>query len=403
MEMTTLGELINLQRGYDLTESQRRPGSVPIVGSAGVHGYHDTARVKGPGVTLGRSGASFGKTTFIREDFWPHNTTIFVTDFKGNDPLFISYLLQSLDFSSLNSGSAQQSLNRNFVYPVPVRKFPLPAQRRIASILSAYDELMENSQRRIRILESMARTLYREWFVHFRYPGHEHVPRVDSPLGPIPSGWEVKKLESLIVAHIGGGWGKETADEDHTEPAWVIRGTDIPNARSSQVTGVPHRFHTVSNLRTRRLQAGDILFEVSGGSKDQPVGRSLLITQQLLSALGDESVICASFCKRVRPDSAGYGSELLYLSFVEGYDSGEIEQFQVQSTGISNFKWTEYIAKTERVIPPAPLRVQFRERVGPLFAQIATLGLKIQNLRQTRDLLLPRLLSGQVELEALRP
>jgi len=403
MEMTTLGELISLQRGYDLTEPQRRPGTVPIVGSAGVHGYHDTAKAQGPGVTLGRSGASFGKVTFIREDFWPHNTTIFVTDFKGNEPLFVRYLLESLDFSSLNSGSAQQSLNRNFVYPVPVKKFALPVQRRIAGILSAYDELMENSQRRIRLLEAMARALYREWFVHFRFPGHEKLPRVASPLGDIPQGWEVKPLESLMLDHIGGGWGKETADEDHTEPAWVIRGTDIPDARSSRVADVPHRFHTVSNLRTRRLQAGDILFEVSGGSKGQPVGRALLVTPQLLSALGDESVICASFCKRVRPDASGYGFELLYLSFVEGYESGEIEQFQVQSTGISNFKWTEYIAKTERVIPPAPLRVRFRERVAPLFSQIATLGLQIQNLRRTRDLLLPRLLSGGLALKNLTP
>jgi type I restriction enzyme S subunit len=270
-------------------------------------------------------------------------------------------------------------------------------QRRIGAILSGYDELMENNQRRIRLLETMARALYREWFVHFRFPGHEKLPRVASPLGNIPQGWAVKPLESLMVDHIGGGWGKETAEEDHTEPAWVIRGTDIPNARSSQVADVPHRFHTVSNLRTRRLQAGDILFEVSGGSKGQPVGRTLLVTPQLLSAFGDDSVICASFCKRVRPDATNYGSEILYLSFLEGYESGEIEQFQVQSTGISNFKWTEYIAKTERVIPPAPIRSRFRERVAPMFSQIATLGLKIQNLRKTRDLLLPRLLSGQIQ------
>ena len=180
--MTTLGSLLSLQRGYDLTESQRRPGSVPIVGSAGIHGYHDTAKAKGPGVALGRSGASFGKVSFVREDYWPHNTTIFVTDFKGNDPVFIRYLLESIDFSSLNSGSAQQSLNRNYVYLVPVRTFPLPTQRRIAGILSAYDELIENSQRRIKILETMARSLYREWFVRFRFPGHESVPRVPSPL-----------------------------------------------------------------------------------------------------------------------------------------------------------------------------------------------------------------------------
>ncbi len=85
---------------------------------------------------------------------------------------------------------------------------------------------------------------------------------------------------------------------------------------------------------------------------------------------------------------------MLYLSFLEGYESGEIEQYQVQSTGISNFKWTEYIANVGRAVPPGPLRSRFREIVAPFFAQVATIGLQIQNLRRTRDLLLPRLLSG---------
>ena len=126
-------------------------------------------------------------------------------------------------------------------------------------------------------------------------------------------------------------------------------------------------------------------------------GASLLVTPELLATL-DGDVICASFCKRIRPDVEGYGSELLYLSFLEGYESGEIEQYQVQSTGISNFKWTEYIANTDRVVPPETLREQFRGHVAPLFTQIATLGRKIQNLRRTRDLLLPRLLSGQLNV-----
>lgn len=287
--------------------------------------------------------------------------------------------------------SGKQILDFEFELP------PLPTQQRITSILSAYDELIENSQHRIKILESLARTLYREWFVHFRFPGSESYSHVASAMGEIPQGWEIKKLEFLIENHIGGGWGKDIADDDHTQPAWVIRGTDIPAARSSQVTGVPHRFHTVSNLRSRKLAVGDILFEVSGGSKGQPVGRTLIITKELLSTL-EGDVICASFCKRVRPKADDYGSELLYLSFLEGYESGEIEQYQVQSTGISNFKWTEYIANIERVIPPAQLRSQFRSIVAPLFSQIATIGLSIQNLRRTRDLLLPRLLSGQIDV-----
>jgi type I restriction enzyme S subunit len=323
------------------------------------------------------------------------------------EPAFLNYFLNGPYVQSLiqakTNGATVPHLNMKDVRALPLPPLPpLPIQRRIAGILSAYDELIENSQRRIKILESMARGLYREWFVHFRFPGHESVPRVKSQLGEIPEGWEVKNLESLMTSHIGGGWGKEVPDDDHTEPAWVIRGTDIPDARSSQVAGVPHRFHTPSNLRSRRIAIGDILFEVSGGSKGQPVGRTLFITPQLMSAFNGD-VICASFCKRVCPNQKVYGGELLYLSFLEGYESGEIEQFQVQSTGISNFKWTEYIAKIVRVIPPEPLSSHFRNQVSPLFAEIATIGLQIQNLRRTRDLLLPRLLSGQIDVEAIAP
>lgn len=319
------------------------------------------------------------------------------------DPTFLHYYLCQDDVVSWITnqavGATMPNLNTGILRTVPVRFPSLPQQQRIAGILSSYDDLIENSQRRIKILEAMARRLYREWFINFRFPGHEDYQLLDSALGKIPEGWEVRSLQALMVSHIGGGWGKENLEEDYTDPAWVIRGTDIPNAKESGVEGVPRRFHIFSNLRTRRLVVGDIIFEVSGGSKGQPVGRTLLVTPQLLSAFGNESVICASFCKRIHPDRAGYGSELLYLSFLEGYESGEIEQFQVQSTGISNFKWTEYITQIERVIPPRQLRENFHVQVAPLFEQISTLGLQIQKLRRARDLMLPRLLSGQIEVE----
>ncbi|ACO31304.1 MULTISPECIES: restriction endonuclease subunit S [Acidobacterium] len=320
------------------------------------------------------------------------------------DPLFLFYALQS-DFAQSElkaraSGTTVLGIKQSELRRVRIPLFSLSAQLKIGSILATYDELIENNQRRIRILEQMARRLYREWFVHFRFPGHENHPRVPSPLGEIPQGWEVRNLECLMVHQIGGGWGKDVADDTYTEPAWVIRGTDIPGARSAQVDSVPYRYHTLSNLRSRRLQAGDIVFEVSGGSKGQPVGRTLLITPELLSAFGGDDVMCASFCKRIQPDQTAYGPEMLYLSFLEGYESGEIEQYQVQSTGISNFKWTEYIANTLRVVPPDSLRKDFQEIVRPLLREVATLGLKSANLRRTRDLLLPRLLSGQIKLEA---
>ena len=350
---------------------------------------------------------SYGNSAYVNrnEEFCLGQNTVCISpEHSRIQPNFLYFALNSDDLrnqiESLVGGASQGTISLKNIRKLQVPLPPLPEQRLIAGILSAYDELIENNQQRIRILEEMARSLYREWFVHFRYPGHESVLLVDSPLGQIPQGWEVKALGELMLEQIGGGWGKDVPDEKHTEPAWVIRGTDIPDARSCQVADVPHRFHSVSNLRSRRLQAGNIIFEVSGGSKGQPVGRTLLVTPQLLSALGDEAVICASFCKRICPDMPGYGSELLYLSFLEGYESGEIEQFQVQSTGISNFKWTEYLEKITRVISPESVRMRFRDLVKPMLSQAATLGLQTANLRRTRDLLLPRLLSGQVVLNS---
>ncbi|MBI4676608.1 MAG: restriction endonuclease subunit S [Elusimicrobia bacterium] len=236
---------------------------------------------------------------------------------KVIEPLYLHYYLRQEAvikwIANQAIGATLPNLNTSILRSVPVKVPPLPIQRRIASILSAYDDLIDYNLRRIKILEEMARSLYREWFVEFRFPGHAKVPRIASAIGPIPKGWEARPLEALMIAQIGGGWGKEAPEDDHSEAAWVIRGTDIPDGRRCQVSDVPYRYHTVSNLRSRRLERGDIIFEVSGGSKGQPVGRALFVSTQLLLAFGGESVICASFCKRISPDREKYGSELLYL------------------------------------------------------------------------------------------
>jgi type I restriction enzyme, S subunit len=96
---TNLGSVITLQRGYDLPQRNRRSGSIPIVSSSGIYDTHNQAQVHGPGVVTGRYG-TIGEVFFVKEDFWPLNTTLFVSDFKGNDPLFVSYMLRTIDFAS---------------------------------------------------------------------------------------------------------------------------------------------------------------------------------------------------------------------------------------------------------------------------------------------------------------
>lgn len=140
----TLGDFVSLQRGHDLTERDRKPGAVPVMGSAGHNGFHSQSLISGPGIVIGRSGASFGQAHYCEVDFWPHNTALYVTDFHGNDPLFAFYFLRSVDFSRHNSGGAQQSLNRNFIAPIPIITPPLPEQEVIAGALSDADALIES-------------------------------------------------------------------------------------------------------------------------------------------------------------------------------------------------------------------------------------------------------------------
>ena len=161
---TNLGEVLTLQRGFDLPKRKRKEGNIPIISSSGINGFHNEAKVKAPGVVTGRYG-TLGEVFYISKDFFPLNTTLYVREFKGNDPRFVSYLLKTLNLAHHNAAGAVPGLNRNALHLIPVCKPPLPTQQKIASILSTYDDLIENNTRRIKILEEMARSHYLEWFV----------------------------------------------------------------------------------------------------------------------------------------------------------------------------------------------------------------------------------------------
>ena len=162
----TLGEVIELKRGYDLPQQDRATGSVPIVSSSGIMAYHAEAKVKGPGVVTGRYG-TVGQVFFVPGDFWPLNTALYVRDFKGNDPRFISYLLRCLDFSVYSDKAAVPGVNRNDLHQAQVQIPPLTEQRAIAHILGTLDDKIELNRRMNETLEEMARALFKSWFVDF--------------------------------------------------------------------------------------------------------------------------------------------------------------------------------------------------------------------------------------------
>jgi type I restriction enzyme S subunit len=221
-KITNIGDILTLQRGFDLPSDDRRNGTYPVVASTGIVGFHDQSMVKGPGVIIGRSG-SIGGGQYIQTDFWPLNTTLWVKDFKGNNPRFCYYLLKSLDLSFLNAGSGVPTLNRNHVHPIVV-PYPVDVkeQRAIAHILGTLDDKIEFNRRMNETLEGIARALFKSWFIDFdpvrakaegRQPFgmNEETAALfpsefeDSELGEIPKGWKVECVESICDTIENGG------------------------------------------------------------------------------------------------------------------------------------------------------------------------------------------------------
>ncbi len=410
----SLGEVIELKRGYDLPQRKRIPGSVPLVSSSGVTYYHTEAKVRGPGVVTGRYG-TLGEVFFVPSDFWPLNTTLYVRDFKGNDPRFISYFLRGLDFSAYSDKAAVPGLNRNHLHQAAVRYLAdITEQRAISHVLGTLDDKIELNRRMNETLEAIARALFKSWFVDFepvrakmdgRWWRGESLPGlsaelydlfpdqlVDSELGEVPEGWELRAFGTLLDDVIGGDWGKETPDVDHTEPVSIIRGTDLSALAEGGSGSVPLRFTTKKKAERRMLKDGDIIIEVSGGSPTQSTGRSLMMTRDVLRRFPG-TVVCASFCRRFRPNSWRDG--LLasgHLDFL--HSTGKMWDYQLQSTGIANFQTTRFLKEEMAIWPGEPLLTTFAEIVGPIVRQTSRNENMI--LAAQRETLLPKLVSGEV-------
>ena len=351
---------------------------------------------------------SVGDTAVVMDDreFSIKNVALFRPDRRKVDQTYFYYLVLSPQFRSnimnIRSGSAQP-----FISLANLRAFEvsyntdITIQRRIAGILSAYDDLIENNQRRIAILEAMARGLYREWFVHYRYPGHEGVPLVDSPLGPIPQGWEVVHFNHILASMTGGDWGSDQPDANDSESVLVVRGTDFEEVAYGGNIRSPIRYVKASSLASRRLQIGDVVIENSINAKSRSVGTTLLVDTYLINRLGHDA-IAASFCKVFRPHDKNL-APLIHLHARLLRETSRMEYYQnVAANGIANFQAQKF-AKEERLILPTDnnFRTELTQPIAAIFEEIGVLSSQQSNLRRTRDLLLPRLLSGQLDVGAL--
>ena len=292
-------------------------------------------------------------------------------------------------------------------------------QRAIAHVLGTLDDKIELNRRMNQTLEEMARSLFKSWFVDFdpvhakmegRWRPGESLPGlpahlydlfpnrlVDSELGEIPEAWELRAFGTLLDDVIGGDWGKETPDADHTEPVSIIRGTDLSALAEGGSGSVPLRFTTKKKAERRMLKDGDIIIEVSGGSPTQSTGRSLMMTRDVLRRFPG-TVVCASFCRRFRPNSWRDG--LLasrHLDFL--HSIGKMWEYQLQSTGIANFQTTRFLKEEMAIWPGEPLLTKFAKIVDPIVRQTARNENMI--LAAQRESLLPKLVSEGVRVRGV--
>jgi len=213
----------------------------------------------------------------------------------------------------------------------------------------------------------------------------------DSDIGGIPRGWRASSFGSLIAHTIGGDWGSASPDSSNDTRVAIIRGTDIPDLDQAQSLRVPTRYTTQRKLASRQLQVGDIVLEVSGGSKDQPTGRSIRITENTMREF-DCPIEPASFCRLLRPISPQIGV-ILGLHLAHIYALGKTWEYQNQSTGIANFQTTHFLEAELVATPPAEIAEKFYTLVNPLLERRH--DAQSRRLATLRDSLLPKLLSGE--------
>ena len=352
-----LGEIVTFQRGHDLPKDKMIDGDIPVAGSNGIIGYHNQFTKEGPGVTIGRSG-NIGIPHYYPNAYWAHNTVLYVVDFKGNDAKFMYYLLKTFDFTQLNTGSAVPSLNRNHIHELPVSIPDVPTQHRIAAILSSLDDKIDLLHRENATLEQMAETLFRQWFV------------VEAK-----EEWEEGKLGDEFTFTMGQSPSGDSFNEE---------GIGIPMYQGNADFGF--RFPTkrvFTTQPTRFAEPNDTLISVRA-----PVGAQNMATEKCCIGRG-----VAAFRYRKNPALYSYTYYKL-KSLLE-----EIKQFNDNGTVFGSISKSDF-ENLDIMIPDNETIKMFQKQVKVIDDKIINNNNEIQTLIQTRDGLLPKLMSGEVKIES---
>ena len=377
MEKVKFDDFIKLNRGFDLPDSQIEEGEYPVVASTNIKAYHKAYKVEGPMVVTGRSG-SLGSVQYIEGKCWPLNTSLYVKDFKGNNPRYVYYFLKTMHLEQYNAGAGVPTLNQNHLHSLKINIHEKRFQGKVASILSAYDNLIENNNRRIRLLEQMAENLYKEWFVRFRFPGHEKAEFENG----LPKGWIVERLNIYGRVETGKTPSMEKPD---------CYGGNILFIKTPDMHGSMYVRQTEECLSEK-------------GNLSQPK-KLLPVGSVMVSCIGSAGVVAinakpAHTNQQINSIILSDKANLEWLYFACKSLKPTIELFGATGATMTNLSKGKF-ERLKVIEPSYDLRLAFHNEASPIFEAILKLDEQTSLLSRQRDLFLPRLMSGKLEVKAV--
>ena len=424
-----LNEFILLQRGFDLPQSDRISGDIPVVASTGVAGFHNEYKVDAPGVVIGRSG-SIGGGQYIKEKFWPLNTTLWVKDFKGHDARYVYYLLKSIDFHRFNVGTGVPTLNRNHLSSVLVKNLGYINEKVIAKILGDLDDKIHLNNQINQTLESIAQALFKSWFVDFDPVRAKIVAKqegnnpefaamcvisgksevelhqmaeddfaelqataalfpdelVESELGEVPKGWEVNSLGNICNFTPGSAFKPEYQGQTQGEIPF-IKVSDM-NLNGNEIFIVKANNYIDNSLQKERK----FKLHEEGATVFAKIGVALISNRRrvlTMPTIIDNNMMSASPLKGL---STPY---YLYL-LLKTIDFNTL----VSGTALPYLNVSD-LRKILIVHPTINLLNKFELIANPLLQKIKLNSVQCEGVVTLRDNLLPKLLSGEIDASVL--
>ncbi len=357
-------------------------GAYPVYGANGIIGMSDEYWEENS-IIVGRVGAYCGAVQYCRGRYWASDNTIVACPKDRNTNVrFLYYQLKNANLNRWAGGAAQPLMTQTVIKQIDLPYPSLMTQRKVASILSAYDDLIENNTRRIQILEEMCQRIYREWFVDFRFPGHERGKLIDGPICRIPEGWDIVEVGKRFKTVLGGTPSRVK------EEYWSDG--NIPWINSGKVNEIriidESEFITELGLRkssTKMMPKRTTVIAITGATLGQV---SLL-----------EIEVCANQSVVGIWDEEHIYDEYLYFKFCE-----IIESVILKAGGGAQQHINKEIVNSETiVIPPKPVINKFNEHVRPMCDLIRNLLIKNKVLMRKRDILLPKLISGEIDVSEI--